>query len=347
MTVSDIAREPQESRELQDKVLSIVVPSYNVEHYLAKGLSTYADPRLQDALEVLIVNDGSTDATAEIAQRFVDAWPSLFKLITKENGGHGSAVNTGLAHASGTYFRIIDGDDWAHTDNLVRLIETLRSTSADLVIDVKREVRADSDDSKLFPLPDTIPLDGDLAFTDVCLRAEVESSFMIHTISARTDFLKEHDLSLLEHTFYVDYEFIVKATCLAQTVRFLNLELCQYQVGSLTQSVNPDVYAERFDDHSRVVEELLRYASTLQVDETRKAYVASRVHLLINTHYNIALIFDKDRARGLQRARQFRAWLKEHYPSYCAATNRRYHQARILHTLGFNATHLDHLMGRT
>lgn len=344
MAVSDTLHESHGSRS---KALSIVVPSYNVEQYLAKGLSTYADARLKDDLEVLIVNDGSTDATAEIAQRFVDTWPSLFRLITKENGGHGSAVNTGLAHASGMYVRIIDGDDWAHTDNLVELIKVLRSTSADLVIDVKREVRADSGDSRLFPLPDTIPLGKDLPFTDVCLRPEVESSFMIHTISARTDFLREHDLSLLEHTFYVDYEFIVKATCYAQTVRFLNLELCQYQVGSLTQSVNPDVYAERFDDHSRVVEELLRYTSTLPVDETRKAYVASRVHLLINTHYNIALIFDKDRACGLQRAQQFRAWLKENYPPYYAATNRRYHQARILHALGFNPTRLDRLMGRT
>jgi hypothetical protein len=169
---------------------------------------------------------------------------------------------------------------------------------------------------------------------------------MIHTISARTDFLREHDLSLLEHTFYVDYEFIVKATCLAKTVRFLDLEVCQYQVGSLTQSVNPLVYAERFDDHTRVTEELLRYAATLQAEQVRKDYVAARINLLINTHYNIALIFDRDRTRGLRRAQHFRSWLRENYPQHYTATDRRYWQARILHALGFDAKRLDRFMGR-
>jgi glycosyltransferase involved in cell wall biosynthesis len=331
---------------MPDTILSIVVPAYNVERCLAKGLSTYADPRLRNSLEILIVNDGSTDATAKVAQRFVDADPSIFKLINKENGGHGSAINAGLAHASGKYFRIIDGDDWAHTDNLVKLIEKLRLATVDLVIDVKREVQAEGDSSRLFPLPKSIPLDEALSFTDVCLQEDVESSFMIHTISARTSFLRAYNLALLEHTFYVDYEFIVKASCNAETIEFFDLELCQYQVGSLTQSVNPAMYTERFADHTRVTEELLRYASTLQVDDVRKAYVASRINLLVNTHYNIALIFDRNRSRGLRRARQFRAWLKENYPAYCSATNRRYWQARILHSLGFDAKRLDKLMGR-
>jgi hypothetical protein len=183
-------------------------------------------------------------------------------------------------------------------------------------------------------------------FTDVCLRKDVESSFMIHTISARTDFLRRYDLSLLEHTFYVDYEFIMKASCHAETVLFLDLELCQYRVGSLTQSVNPAVWAERFADHTRVVEELLRYASTLQADRIRRDYAAFRVNLLINTQYNIALIFDSDRQRGLRRAQRFHSWLREAYPKYCRATEMRYRLARILHGLGFDAKRLDRLMGR-
>ena len=328
------------------KILSIAVPAYNVEQYLAKGLSTYADARLESDLEVLIVDDGSTDETSHIAQRFVDKHPSLFRLISKQNGGHGSAINAGLAHATGKYFRIIDGDDWAHTDNLVALIDILRHTETDLVVDVKREVKMGTDESRLFPLPDSIPQATPLAFSEVCLRAEIESSFMIHTISARTDFLRSHQVSLLEHTFYVDYEFIVKATCFAETVEFYDLEVCQYQVGNIAQSVAPANYVKRFDDHTRVVKELLQFSTQQALPDIRRQYVNSRVDLLINTHYNIALIFDEDRKRGLARAQEFYRWLESTYPERFLSTKRRYKKALILHHLGFNAQKLDKLMGR-
>ena len=134
------------------KVLSIVVPSYNVEAYLERGLRSLCDERLADALEVIVVDDGSTDATPAIAQRFVDCEPRIFKLVSKENGGHGSTINTGLAIATGTYFRVVDGDDWVDTEGLVHLIEQLRALDADLVVDEKREVDMKTGASKLFPL---------------------------------------------------------------------------------------------------------------------------------------------------------------------------------------------------
>ena len=71
-----------------------------------------------------------------------------------------------------------------------------------------------------------------------------------------------------------------------------------------------------------------------------------RVRLIVNTHYNIALIFDDDRPRGRQRAREFHAFLQERYPSVAVATEKRYRQALVLHRLGVNAERLDRLMGR-
>ena len=105
--------------------LSIGVPSYNVESYLEHDLATYADPRLEGLVEVIVVNDGSTDATHQIAQGFVDRMPGVFRLIDKPNGGHGSAVNAAMAAARGRYFRVIDADDWATTDALVEFARQL------------------------------------------------------------------------------------------------------------------------------------------------------------------------------------------------------------------------------
>ena len=134
------------------KILSVAVPSYNVEQYMNKCLDSFSDKRLQDGLEVLIVNDGSTDRTKEIAESYVERFPLIFKLINKENGGHGSAVNAGIANATGKYFRIVDGDDWVDTDNLVQLLQLLADTNTDLVVDEKREVHMVTGNTQFYPL---------------------------------------------------------------------------------------------------------------------------------------------------------------------------------------------------
>ena len=172
------------------KVLSIAVPSYNVEQYLDKSLTSFSDERFNDKLEVIIVNDGSTDGTEEIANKYVEKYPKIFKLINKENGGHGSAVNTGIQHAEGKYFRIVDGDDWVHTENMVQLLELLETVNTDLVVDEKREVHMVSGDTQYFPLPSKVPAGRALSFESVCKHEELFPYIMLHTLSVKTDLLK-------------------------------------------------------------------------------------------------------------------------------------------------------------
>ena len=90
-----------------NKILSIIIPTYNAEQFLDKGLSTFImeDKEMMDKLEVLIVNDGTKDNSVEVAQKFVDRYPNTFKIINKENGGHGSAINTGVENVTGKYFK--------------------------------------------------------------------------------------------------------------------------------------------------------------------------------------------------------------------------------------------------
>lgn len=329
-----------------NKVLTIAIPSYNVQQYLRASLNSYCCEPVDERLEILIVDDGSSDATAEIALEYVQKFPGLFSLISKDNGGHGSAVNTGIDFATGRYFRVIDGDDRICSANISALLDKLEACADDLVIDVKREVTFGTGESRRFDLPANLPLDESIPFKDVCLRNDIESSFQIHTLSMRTDFLRERRVKLLEHTFYVDYELVVKVSAWADTVRFLDLEVCNYYVGNIAQSVSPTNYVKRWDDHERVCRELLAFATESALDDTRKRFVEERVDLLVNTHYNIALIFDEDRRRGLMRARWFRDFLISDYPAFEKRSRTRYYQARILHHLGFDAKKLDRLMGR-
>ena len=94
------------------KALTIIVPSYNMEKYLAKCCeSVVLEPELMECLEVIVVNDGSTDKTSEIAHSFERRYPGTFRVIDKENGHYGSCVNRGLAEAKGEFVKLLDADD--------------------------------------------------------------------------------------------------------------------------------------------------------------------------------------------------------------------------------------------
>ena len=118
---------------MEDKILTITIPSYNVEAYLEDCLESFVNSEVMDDIEVLIVNDGSSDRTEEIARRYESKYPNTYRLINKENGGHGSTINTGAAEAKGKYFKVVDGDDWVDTRSFIHLVKVLKKIDADIV----------------------------------------------------------------------------------------------------------------------------------------------------------------------------------------------------------------------
>ena len=106
------------------KKISFIVPCYNSENYLERCINSLLVG--QDEVEIIIVNDGSTDNTKEIADEYAKKYPHIIKVIHKENGGHGSGVNTGLKKASGTYFKVVDSDDWLDKNSLLELLSAIK-----------------------------------------------------------------------------------------------------------------------------------------------------------------------------------------------------------------------------
>lgn len=92
------------------KHLTITVPCFNSEQYLKRCLDSLVAGG--NEVEIIVVNDGSTDYTGEIAEQYCRQFPDIVTVVHKENGGHGSGVNTGLALATGKYFKVVDSDDW-------------------------------------------------------------------------------------------------------------------------------------------------------------------------------------------------------------------------------------------
>lgn len=328
-----------------DPILSIAVASYNVEKYLDKCLTSFCDERFNGRLQVIVVNDGSTDRTLEIALGYAKRYPEIFEIVDKENGGHGSAVNAGIDRARGKYFRIVDGDDWVHTENMAALLDLMERVDTDILVDNKREVNMVTGDTEYFPLPVNVERDKVYAFTDVCTDDSVTPNIMIHTMSIRTEILKNNAIRLLEGIFYVDIEFIIKSTVHAKTVLFADLEIYQYLVGNVNQSVNYKNYVKRYSHHLQVTTELVSFATIFDCSGVLREYLDRRIVLLINTHFNIALIYNDDRKQGLADAQSFRRFLRKTNIGYFKATTKRYYLTLFMHYLGVDYNRLQKLKG--
>lgn len=348
---------PKNTFDTSAPQLTVAVPAYNVESYLARGLESYLDPRFVGKLEVVVVDDGSTDGTRALAEEFAARSHGVIRVISKKNGGHGSAVNAGLAEARGRYFRVVDGDDWVNADGMAELLERLADLDCDLVVDKKREIDMTSGEGLPFPLAKGVVTGRVLDFSSVLTNGDTVFQIMIHTLTARTDYLRGIGIHLLEHTFYEDYEYVVKASVPASTICYLDIEVYQYLVGNENQSVSQANYVRRWDDHDRVVMELLDYLERCEHDEVCAAsgeklsnesvcYVREKVHLIVDTHYNIALLFDEDRRRGRARAKAFRRELRRADIDQWARGEQRYRMAMLLNRLSFSYNSIKRLVSK-
>lgn len=114
--------------------MTFSIAAYNVEKYLDKLLKTIICVPNNEMVEVLVVNDGSKDSTAQIAKEYEKNYAGVVRLIDKENGGHGSTINRGIKEAKGKYFKAIDGDDWVDSEALEKLLNDLTQIDSDLVL---------------------------------------------------------------------------------------------------------------------------------------------------------------------------------------------------------------------
>ena len=108
-----------------EKILSISVAAYNVEQFIVQNIESFLGTSVSSKIEVLIIDDGSKDCTAQIVKEYEMKYPEIIKLIHQENSGPGSTVNNGIQHANGKYFRMVDGDDWVNTNDLENYIHFL------------------------------------------------------------------------------------------------------------------------------------------------------------------------------------------------------------------------------
>lgn len=304
-----------------DKLLTISVAAYHVEQYLPETLDSFLIPEVKEQLEVLIINDGSGKGINEIAREYEQKYPQVFRLIDKENGGHGSTVNRGIEEATGKYFKTVDGDDRVEPEGFAELLNYLETATEDLVvtdyyrfddstgawIDTKRHEFAGKQCEKTYQ------------FEEVCNQIYVN----MHAATYRTDILKQMSWRLDEHCFYVDTEYVLFPVPYIETVAFLKKPVYEYRLGVSTQSIDIKNMQKNCSHHETVLEHLLDFyrQDCQSLTEEKKKYVERGVARTLVSQYKIYLSFPKEK-KWKRLIREKDKVIKREYPGvYCAVEN--------------------------
>ena len=209
------------------KLLTISVAAYNVEKYIYKCLeSLIIDEDLMELLEVLVVDDGGTDNSRGIALEFENKYPDVFKAIHKDNGGYGSVFNWTIKHASGKYFKLLDGDDWFLKDNFKRFVTSLRTIDADIVYSDYAIVKENKE--KLVSVPEI----RDSNFNDLYKKNVVK----MWAMTFRTKLLRDNLIFLPEGRLYTDVLLGATPLLYAQTGKKVDSCVYCYRIGREGQS---------------------------------------------------------------------------------------------------------------
>ena len=241
--------------ETRRPLITFTVPCYNSADYLDNCVESLIPAG--DDIEIILVNDGSTkDNTSEKIHAWERRLPGIVRAIDQPNKGHGGAVNTGLANATGLYFKVVDSDDWLDADALPQLMaclhrEAARTAPTDLVVANYIYDKVHEGTRNVVDYRSVFPVDREFTWSEVG-RFREGQVILMHSVVYRTQLLRDCGIRLPEHTFYVDNIFVYAPLAQVRTIRYLDIDLYHYFIGREDQSVNESVMMGRMDQQLRI-----------------------------------------------------------------------------------------------
>ncbi len=258
------------------KYITFAVPCYNSESYMRRCVDTLLTGGKD--VEIILIDDGSTDGTAQIADAYELAHPDIVRAVHKENGGHGSGVNKGLELADGIYYKVVDSDDWFDIDAYRQLLERVKELCGgsadceknipDLFVCNYVYDHLDEGKTRSMDYRNIFPTEKMCGWNDIG-RFRPSQYLIMHSLMFRTSILKKSGVKLPEHTFYVDNLFSYQPLPYVESIYYMDIDLYHYYLGREDQSVNEKVLMKRIDQQIRVTEMV---AECVDLDEVKKKY---------------------------------------------------------------------------
>jgi len=291
----------------EDVLLTVAIPAYNVSGFLEQTVRSVANANQNNDIEILIINDGSSDDTKSIGNALALEYECV-KMINKENGGHGSTINVGVDKARGKYFRLLDGDDWYDTEELKKFLDHLRTESSDLVLTDYMEYFIKTKTNRLVTFYMNLDEYKQMKLSDVKFS---DWGPTLPTATIRTSLLKKANFKIDEHCYYVDQEYNLICYIKAETVSYYPLMIYYYRLEREGQSMSRESVIKNVYAHEKVclrlVNEFERYEDSLSPQ--KKDYLINKMIVsMCMMQYMIAIKWHKTK----KPFRSFDNKLKKH-----------------------------------
>ena len=297
------------------KLLTFTVPCYNSQGYMAKCVDSLLVGG--EDVEIIIVDDGSADDTASIADEYARRYPSIVKVIHKENGGHGSAVNAGLEHASGLFFKVVDSDDWVKEADYRQILAALRElaggeTALDMLISNFVYEKEGEKKNKVMRYRHALPQNEIFTWNEV-RHFHKGQYILMHSVIFRTKLLKDCGLVLPEHTFYVDNLFVFEPLPFVKSMYYMDVNFYRYYIGREGQSVNETVMISRIDQQITVNKRMVDYLveNKERMKNSRKMRIYMTNYLEIITTVSSILLIRGGTEEHLEKKKELWNYIKQ------------------------------------
>ncbi len=235
------------------KILTVSIAAYNAEKYIAQTLDSLLIPEVIDKLEVFVVDDGGTDRTLEIAQKYAERYPDSIFPVHKKNEGYGTTVNYSIAHASGKYFKCLDGDDWFDKEGLRKLVAVLETSDADVVVTNFYRGCDRQNCKKICSVEEKT--DGTIPIREI----NIKNAYGMWMLTFKTRLLAGSGLELPGHRLYTDLIFDTVPFAYAKTIRLLTDCVYCYRIGRDGQSVSRESRVRNRSDILKNCEDICEF----------------------------------------------------------------------------------------
>ena len=265
-------------------------------------------------VEIIVVNDGSKDGTQEIAERYQEKYPTIVKAVAKSNGGHGDAVNCGLEHATGKYFKVVDSDDWVDEEALLKVLDTIKGfvkdeSEVDMVIANYVYEKVGMTHKKVIRYDNVLPENQIFKWEDIG-HFRLDQYILMHSVIYRTEMLKLCQLELPKHTFYVDNIYVYYPLPHVRTLYYMNVDLYRYFIGREDQSVNEKVMISRIDQQLFVTKKMISmYELRLIGSKKLRKYMVN--YLAIMMTVSSILCIRSKKKENFEKKKELWAYLKK------------------------------------
>ena len=294
------------------KYISFAIPCNNSQDYMAHAIESILQGG--EDVEIIIVNDGSKDDTLKIAREYEGKYPDIVRVVDKENGGHGDAVTAGLTHASGSYFKVVDSDDWVDEESLHKILALLRrfqdeGEEIDMLVSNYVYEKVGVEHKKCIHYRNVLPQDEIFHWQDIG-HFRIDQYILMHSVIYRTDLLKLIQLRLPKHTFYVDNIYVYYPLPHVRKMYYLDVDFYRYYIGREDQSVNEKVMISRVDQQIYVTKTMIDMYDLNKISSKKlKNYMIN--YLAIMMTVSSILLIRSNKQENLAKKKELWTYLKK------------------------------------